>query len=144
MNKIYSYPLIAQIYLSSIFFFFPLYLSHAWLTSGGLNQHWKWPMLLDLPLPLSPFLHLIVVPLGSSSPTAFSMIGLASPANPEGKHSLRVSLSHPWNKLPAVKKTTKMADDTDWYSQGNSLSVKTFFFPSSSKSFFACVNEAIS
>lgn len=99
-------PPIAEIHFSSIYLFFPLYLSHAWLTSGGLNQHWKWPMLLDLPLPLFPFFHLFVSPPCSSSPTA-SMIGLDSPANPEGKHSLRVSLSHLCNKLPSVKKPEK-------------------------------------
>lgn len=61
MNKTYSWPPIAQIHFSSVSLLFPLYLSHAWLTSGGLNQHWKWPVLLDLPLSASPpFLHLIL------------------------------------------------------------------------------------
>lgn len=95
MNKTYSLPPIAQIHFSSVSLLFALYISHAWLTSGDLNQHWKWPVLLDLPLSASPsLLQLILSSLNTSFTTCLALMGFVSPANLAENPYSRVCLSY--------------------------------------------------
>lgn len=103
MNKTYSLPPVARIHFSSVCLLFPLYLSHAWLTSGGLNQHWKWPVLLDLPLSARPsLLHLILSALNTSfTAHVCQWWGFASPAYPAENPYSRVC----WSYLPSVIKS---------------------------------------